>query len=140
MFKVSNICIYIYIYIYTNQKPYTLSKRSAKIQGGSHTDQSVIYAATCKKYQLMYVLQTGDALNCRFNRHRCDILCYPNRYELPKHSRYGDCSFEIDLSVSILEKVKGSEFLRKYKEDQWIIRLDTIYPHGLNMHLSDFGL
>ena len=57
----------------------TLSKRSAKIQGGSHTDQSVIYTATCKKYQLMYIRQTGDALNCRFNRHRSDILCYPNR-------------------------------------------------------------
>ena len=42
--------------------------------------------------------------------------------------------------LSILEKVKGSEFLQKYKEDQWITCLDTIYPHGLNMHLSDFRL
>ena len=42
--------------------------------------------------------------------------------------------------ADFLEKVKGSELLRKYKEDQWIIHLDTIYPHGLNMHLSDFGL
>ena len=62
------------LFDYTN----TLSKRSAKIQGGFPTDQSVIYAATCKKCQLMYVGQTGDALNCRFNRHRSDILCYPN--------------------------------------------------------------
>ena len=51
----------------------TLSKRSAKIQGGSTTDQSIIYAATCKKYQLMYVGQTRYACNCRFNRHRSDI-------------------------------------------------------------------
>ena len=116
------------------------SKRSAKIQGGSLTDRSVRYAATCKKCQLRYVGQTGDALNCRFNRHRSDILRYPNRCKLLKHFRYGGCSFETDLSVSILEKVKGSEFLRKYKEDQWIIRLDTIYPHDLKMHLSDFGL
>ena len=42
--------------------------------------------------------------------------------------------------LSILEKVKGSEFLQKYKEDQWIICLDTTYPNGLNMHLSDFRL
>ena len=115
-------------------------KRSAKIQGGSPTDQSVIYAATCKKCQLMYIGQTGDALNCRFNRHRSDILCYPNRCELPKHFHYGDCSFETDLSVSILEKVRGSEYWRKYKEDQWIICLDTIYPNGMNMRVSDFGL
>ena len=39
----------------------------------------------------MYIGQTGDAFNCRFNRHRSDILCYPNRRELPKHFCYGDC-------------------------------------------------
>ena len=61
---------------------------------------------------------------------RSDISCYPNRCELPKHFCYGDCSFKTDLSVSVLEKVKGSEFLWKYKEDQWIICLDTIYPHS----------
>ena len=81
----------------------TLSKRSAKIQGGSPTDQSVIYAATCKKCQLMYVAQTGDPLDCRFNRHWSDILCYSNLYELPKHFLYGDCGFETDLFVSIFE-------------------------------------
>ena len=51
----------------------TLPKRSAKIQDGSPTDQSVIYAATCKKCQLMYVGQTKYARKCRFNRHRSDI-------------------------------------------------------------------
>ena len=48
----------------------TLLKRSAKIHGGSPTDQSVVYAATCKKCQLMHIGQTGDALNCIFNRNR----------------------------------------------------------------------
>ena len=93
-----------------------------------------------KVTKLMYIGQTGDVLNCRFNRHRSDIFCYPNRCELPKHFHYRDCSFETDLSVFILEKVKGSEYLHKYKEDQWIIRLDTLYPYGLSMHISDFGL
>ena len=88
----------------------------------------------------MYIGQTGDALNCRFNRHRSDILCYPNQCELPKHFHYGDCSSETDLSVSILEKVRGSEYWRKYKEDQWIICLDTIYRNGMNTCVSDFGL
>ena len=59
----------------------------------------------------MYTGQTGDAFNCRINRHTSDILCYPNRCELPKHFCYGDCRFETDLSVSILEKVTGSEYL-----------------------------
>ena len=102
----------------------TLSKRSAKIQGGFPTDWYVIYIETWKKCQLIHIEQTGDALNCRFTRSRY-ILCYPNWCELPKHFCYGDCSFETDLSVSILEKVKVFESLRKYKEDQWIIHLDT---------------
>ena len=53
--------------------------------------------------------QTGDALNCRFNRHRSDILCCPNQCELSKHFCYGDRSFETDLLLSILEKIRGSE-------------------------------
>ena len=61
----------------------------------------------------MYIGQRGDALNYRFNRHRPDILSYPNRCERPQHFCYCDCSFETDPSVPILEKVKGSECLRK---------------------------
>ena len=41
----------------------TLLKWSAKSQGGSPSDRSVIYAATCKKCWLMYVGQTGDAFS-----------------------------------------------------------------------------
>ena len=52
-----------------------------------------------------------------YQKYQCVYLRYPNQCELPKHFRYGDCSFETDLSVSILEKVKGTEYLRKYKED-----------------------
>ena len=118
----------------------TSSKRSAKLQGGSPTDWSVVYAVTCKKCQLMYAGPIRDALNCRFNIHRSDILCYPNPFELQKHFRYGDWSFETDLSLSIFEKVKGFEYLQKYKKDQWITQLDTIYPSGLNIHISHFGL
>ena len=57
-----------------------------------------------QKCQLMYIGQTGDVLNYRFIRHRSDILCYPNFH-------YGDCSFETDISLSTLEKVKRSEYL-----------------------------
>ena len=48
----------------------------------------------------MLIAQTGDALNCRFNRHRSYILCCTNWYELPKHFCYGDCNFETDLFLS----------------------------------------
>ena len=88
----------------------------------------------------MYIGPIRDALNRRFNIHRSDILCYPNPFELQEHFRYGDCSFETELSVYIFEKVKRSEYLQKYKKDKWITHLDTIYPNGLNIHISHFGL
>ena len=47
--------------------------------------------------------------------------------------------FHKDLKVSILESVNGPESLRKFKEDKWIMRLDTLAPNGLNVHLNDLG-
>ena len=60
-------------------KSETIVEKISKNPRWFPTNRSAIYAATCTKCQLMYVGQTGDALNCRFNRHRSDILCYPNR-------------------------------------------------------------
>ena len=86
----------------------------------------------------MYIGQKGNQLNNCFNRHRSDIRCFPDHYELSTHFNSNDCDFEKDLKISILEKVKGSEAKTQYKEDQWIICLDTSYQNGLNVHLSDF--
>ena len=115
------------------------NNRQCKIQGGSANDQGVIYAAECTKHSLIYTGQTGDKLSNRFNRHRSDIKCYPTRCELSKHFNENDCLFEKDLAVYILEKVDGPESLRLFKEDKWIMRLDTSAPNGLNIHLNDLG-
>ena len=115
------------------------NNRQCKIQGGSANDQGVIYAAECTKHSLIYTGQTGDKLSNRFNRHRSDIKCYPTQCELSKHFNENDCLFEKDLAVYILEKVDGPESLRLFKEDKWIMRLDTSAPNGLNIHLNDLG-
>ena len=116
-----------------------ISRQTCAIKGGKSTGKSVVYAAECTKHKLIYIGQPGDQLNNCFNRHRSDIRCYPDHCELSKHFSSNDCDFEKDLKISALEKVKDSEAKRQYKEDQWIIRLDTLYPNGLNVHLSDFG-
>ena len=54
----------------------------------------------------MYIGQTGDQLNNRFNRHRSDIRCHQGRCELSKQLHNNDCDFEKDLKTSILEKNK----------------------------------
>ena len=100
-------------------------KTNMWIEEGKPTDKSVVYAAECAKHKLIYIGQTGDQLNNRFNRYRSDIGCYPDSCELSKHFNGNDCDFEKDLKISTLEKVKGSEAKRQYKEDQWIIWLDT---------------
>ena len=119
----------------TNSK----SNKSCKIEGGSATDSHVIYAARCTAHDIMYVGQTSIPLNERFNIHRSDITCYPDRCELPKHFAQNGCDFNKDLQVSILEHVHGSEDLRTYKEDKWITRLGTLQPTGLNNNISEFG-
>ena len=63
----------------------------------------------------MLIAQTGDALNCRFNRHRSYILCCTNWYELPKHFCYGDCNFETDLFLS-WKKLKDLNVYRNPKK------------------------
>ena len=115
------------------------SKQQSGIDGGSPTNKGVIYAARCTKHDIIYIGQTGDPLNHRFNRHRSDTTLYPDRCELPKHFSNNTCDFNKDLEISILENVKGSAPSREYKEDQWIMRLDTCQPNGLNVHISDFG-
>ena len=99
----------------TNQ----ISKQTCTIQGGKPTDKSVVYATKYVKHNIYWA--SRDQLSNHFNRHRSDIRCYQ------------------DLKISILEKVKGPEAERQFKEDLWIIQSDRLYPNGLNMHLSDFG-
>ena len=113
--------------------------RSANIPIGSATDSNVIYAAKCKKHQVLYVGTTGGQLNTRFSGHRSDIKHYPSRCELPKHFRECGCDFSMDLEVSVLEHVKGGVATRLLKEDKWIRRLDTVSPNGLNERTSEFG-
>ncbi len=115
------------------------NQRKSKIPIGKATDSNVIYAAKCKKHQLLYVGMTGGSLNTRFSGHRSDIKNYPERCELPKHFKDHGCDFNSDLEVSVLEYVKGGAATRLHKEDMWIKRLGTSSPHGLNEKTSEYG-
>ena len=114
------------------------TKATYNICGGKATDSDVIYAATCTKHQKVYVGQTKQPLNLRFNGHRSDIIHYPDRCELDSHFSKNNCDFKSDLSISILEKVSGSTNLREYYEDKWMIRLSSLEPYGLNSMHKDF--
>ena len=113
---------------------------SARIEGGSATDSNVIYAARCKRCSLIYVGQTKQQLNKRFNLHRSDVQLYPDRCELPKHFHDNDCNFKRDLEVFVLENnISGSMASREMQEDKWIKRLGTLAPNGMNTSVNAYA-
>ena len=65
----------------------------------------------------IYIGQTGDQLNNRFNKHSSDIRCHLNHCEISKHFFKNVWISEKDPKISILEKVKSTEAKRQYKAD-----------------------
>ena len=109
------------------------------VKAGHPNDTNVIYAAECTKHNLLYTGTTGGKLSTRFSGHRSDIIHHSDRCELPKHFKESGCDFQKDLKITVLEKVKGNVGVRLLKESQWMTRLQTVTPSGLNANSSDFA-
>ena len=107
------------------------------------SDENVIYAAECTRCPSLYVGQTKQQLFARFTGHRSDIALRPQRCELPQHfhESQNGCDFDRDLQIHILQKnLTGSRVAREAVEDQWIMKLGTLSPSGLNAKLSEYGI
>ena len=115
------------------------NNKTCTVSGGSPADTNIIYAAECLRHEKLYVGQTKNKLSTRFVGHRSDTIHNSDRCDLPKHFHNEGCSFNTDLEITILEKVNGASATLLKKEDQWITRLDTIEPNGLNSSTSEFG-
>ena len=110
-----------------------------------------IYLITCMKCSLQYVGETAQKLNERFAWHNSCLL-YPKKYAFCKilnnHFNEGYCK-GADYKVNILEKLPGSgrtdrggvdfeaKKVRKACETQWILKLRTAFPFGLNDRVDD---
>ena len=121
----------------TNNK----SSMTVKTAGGSATSRNVVYAARCRRCDLIYVGYTTQPLNERFNIHRSDITHYPDRSELPKHFHSNpSCDFDRDLELHILQRDAGdTRALLEAAEDKWVLRLQTSTPNGMNKKLNEYG-
>jgi len=124
---------------HSGQVTNTISRRSSFIEGGSANTVGAIYSAECTKHKKLYIGQTIQTLNARFNGHRSDMEHYPERSDLSYHFRNNDCDMKTDLQISVLEKAYGSSEYMKHKEDKWIMRLKTHTPLGLITKTSEFG-
>ena len=119
-----------------------LTNKTSYTARGKFNTKYTIYAAECTKHNLLYIGQSSQKLNCRFNGHRSDVRVKPKAYELTQHfSQSKNCKIDNDLKVYILQdKLEDSSSERmEYFEDRWITRLDNQALKDMNTKLNDFA-
>ena len=57
----------------TNSVTNHLTNKTSYTDGGKCNTKYTIYAAECTKHNLLYIGQSSQKLNCRFNGHRSDV-------------------------------------------------------------------
>jgi hypothetical protein len=107
--------------------------RSLPVAGGNCQSKDLVYAARCKKCDMIYVGQTGEELRNRFNHHRYDAIKRPKNCELAKHVQsHSGYDFDRDVEVSILKIGFKNAEDRKRAEDKIACHLGTLTPDGIN--------
>ena len=126
---------------------------------------NVIYLITCKSCYLQYVGETVQPLNRRIGKHMLGIK-HPEKHDgcpiLTEHFTQGLCNGS-HFTVQIIEKLNGdgrlnyrldgkAEIKRKQvmnsedpevkkircrKEREWMLKLRTVYPYGLNEKIGN---
>ena len=102
-------------------------------------------------YKIYIYGETVQKLNERFGWHNTCFL-YPDKYGfcrvLSSHFNQGCCK-NADYVVQILEKLAGNGRTargaidpkqtaeRKKRETEWMLKLRTVYPYGLNDRIGD---
>ena len=82
----------------------TQSGKTCYTSGGQCTTTNTIYAAECTQHKLIYVGQSSQKLNMRFNGHRSDVNVKPKSCELAQHFHGShECDIKKDLKVYILQ-------------------------------------
>jgi hypothetical protein len=104
---------------------------------------NLIYLITCDNCKLQYVGQTVQHLNLRMNQHRGGTLGSTGCRVLTEHIKSYPCN-GYGFSVQIIQTLSGTGRNRYDLEDQvitqkrvsieeeWMIKLRTVYPYGLN--------
>ena len=100
---------------------------------------NVVYLIMCKKCSLQYVGSTITKFRLRFNNPKSRI----RRHEMLGQAEKGAddllyrhfCSEGprglSDVKIQLIDRVNGEQQLRE-KEGQWVYRLRTLHPNGLN--------
>lgn len=95
--------------------------------------RNIIYLLECSTCNKKYVGQTQRSMKERFAGHRAAHRSNKNM-PLYRHFNTRNHNFE-ESKITILEKVKNTDQIMQ-KETDWITKLDTRLPKGLNSHFS----
>ena len=112
---------------------------------------NVIYLITCRKCRLQYVGETAQLLRDRI-RHHNSCINHPEQDNtcriLSEHFSKGHCK-NATFTVHIIEKLNGNgrddlqvidsaiTAIRRKKETDWMLKLRTVFPYGLNDRVGD---
>ena len=105
---------------------------------------NVIYLLTCALCQSQYVGKSSTPFNIRLNNYRSRINNPNTNNLLPveAHFKQKDHSFQLHAKFTIIEKIElvsqshQLDNILKNHEDEWMVRLKTITPYGLNVRLN----
>ena len=96
----------------------------------------------CLKCQIQYVGKSETEFNIRLNNHRKDVTW---KYSIPalNHFNIEGHNFNIHLKFVLIGQLNQTNLeiltLRKQlkiRKDFWILKLETLYPKGLNRELN----
>ena len=92
---------------------------------------NVIYVITCRVWGVQYVGETRNSIADRLNQHRYYINNGTKNSLVIQHFRTHGLQA---MSVTGLQTNDNwTEGQRRFTERQWINKLDTAFPYGLNM-------
>lgn len=93
--------------------------------------KNLVYLITCKNCNKQYVGETGRTLRDRLNDHRSAIK---NKAKTPIAIHFNSSNHSLfDLSILPIELINNtSNICRRSREQFWQIKLNTLYPNGIN--------
>jgi hypothetical protein len=119
----------------TENATFTSSSTGETFSIGKHMtckSDNVIYLITCTSCNIQYVGETGRTMECRAGEHCADARHDRDKqvgrhFNLPNHNA-------CDMSIMCIDRPpKNDIFMRKILEKQWIAKLNTTEPNGLNI-------
>ena len=132
--KFNNIKV---IQIYCHKKTYKIKNHTG--ENLSCHSRNIVYLLTCKGCGVQYTGETADECHTRMNGHRTSKVGCEHVI-----SHYTNVCSSNSFSIQIIEKLPGTGYdqfgflckqqtgRRRDAEDEWMKKLRTIFPYGLN--------